>query len=63
MQVPPPHFGSLCVRSDPSLSILLLQPFISFLQSVKEQDTITPNNLVCLVLQFYFCMIDSWYCA
>lgn len=39
MQVPPPCLGSPCVRSSPSLFILLLQPFLPFLKGVKEQDT------------------------
>lgn len=62
IQVPPPCLGSPCVRSGPSLSFLLLQHFIPFWQGIREQDT-RNNNLVCLVLQFYFCRIDSWYCS
>lgn len=57
---------SLCQRWSLSLSILLLEPFIAFLQGVKEQDTSlisTPNNFTCFILQFYFCAIDSWSCA
>lgn len=39
IQVPPPCLGFHCVRSGPSLSVILLQPFIPFLQGIKEQDT------------------------
>lgn len=39
MQVSPSRLGSHCVRSGP-LFIILLQPFIPFLQGIKEQDTI-----------------------
>lgn len=45
------------------LCILLLEPFITFLQGVEQHNT-SPipiaDNFVCLVLQFCFCMIDSW---
>lgn len=66
-QVPPLLLSFRCVKGGPILyPFFFLEPFITFLQGVKEQDTSlisTPNNLVCLVSQFYFCMIDSWYCA
>lgn len=48
---------------------ILLCPFFScsfsslFCRVSRSMTQVAPNNLVYLVLQFYFCMIDSWYCA
>lgn len=63
IQVPPPCLGFHCVK------VVLLCPLFScnlsslFCRVSRSRTQVTPNNLVCLVLQFYFCMIDSWFCA